>query len=78
MVWPLLYFVILCIFSLQSQDLLDQHLLVIVSFRHSAFGLSSFSVKAIIHWNTLPEDIRMDMFKLKLKSHLKSTQIRKH
>ncbi len=53
-----------------------------IPFRHSAFGLRSFSVKAITCWDTLSEDIRMctsiDIFKLKLKSYLKSTQLCKH
>ncbi len=54
----------------------------VIPFRHAAFGLWSFSVNAITCWNTLSEDIRMctsiDIFKLKLKSYLKSTQLCKH
>ncbi len=52
----------------------------VIPFCHSAFGLWSFSVKAITCWDTLSEDIRMctsnDIFKL--KSYLKSTQLCKH
>ncbi len=54
----------------------------VIPFRHSSFGLSSFSVKAITCWNTLSENTRMctsiDIFKFKLKSYLKSTQLCKH
>ncbi len=54
----------------------------VVPIRHSAFGLSSFSVKAITHWNNLSEDIRMcksiDIFKLKIKYYLKLTKLCKH
>ncbi len=56
----------------------------VIPFRHSdvSFGLWSFSVKAITCWNSLSEDIRMcisiDIFKLKLKSYLRSTQLCKH
>ncbi len=65
-----MYFVVLCIFALQSRwsTRLSSISDCVVPFRHSAFGLSSFSVKAIIQWDTLPEDSRIEMFKLKLKT----------
>lgn len=75
MVWLLLYFCDFVHFRYKNSvraTRLSSISDCVVSFHHSTFGLSSFSVKATTHWNALPEDIKgctpIGLFKLKLKS----------
>lgn len=51
-------------------------------FRYTVFGQSSFSVKAITQWNSLPEEMRrcssIDTFKAHLKGQLLASQSCSH